>query len=166
LSVDMMPSVDTILDSAWRSASQRASTDDMAVAVVTALRRLHQVIDETAGGTAAATFLASVHQVVLEANLRKLRITRQPPVPKPLPAPLPSARVACAILEDAANGCLALNCAAEDNTPLCEATERLVERLVDLLGGAPDQGALVDRVAAGRPFVTLTVPTDCACPIN
>jgi hypothetical protein len=162
----MMPTPEQIIDSAWHAASQRASTDEMAVATVTALRRLHQVVGESAGETAAAVFRDAVRHLVLQANLRRLRIARQVPAPRELPEAEAGARVACAILEDAANGCLALNAAAEDNTPLCEATEIFAERLFALLGGAPDDGLLAGRIAGDRPFVTLTVPSDCACPIN
>lgn len=161
-----MPTTEEIIDNAWRAASQRASVDEMAVAAITALRRLHQVIDESAGETAAAVFRDSVRYLVVQANLRRLRIARQVPEPKPLPREEVGARVACAILEDAANGCLALNCAAEDNTPLCEATELLAERLFALLGGTPEPALLLSRIGADRPFVTITVPKDCACPIN
>jgi hypothetical protein len=162
----MMPTSEQIIDNAWHAASQRASVDEMAVAAVTALRRIHQVIDESAGETAAAVFRDSVRYLVIQANLRRLRIVRRVPEPKPLPKAEAGARVACAILEDAANGCLALNCAAEDNTPLCEATELLLERLFALLGGTPDAALLASRIVDDRPFLTITVPNDCACPIN
>jgi hypothetical protein len=162
----MMPTSEQIIDNAWHAASQRASVDEMAVAAMTALRRLHQVVDESAGETAAAVFRDSVRYLVLQANLSRLRIVQEVPAPKPLPKAEAGARIACAILEDAANGCLALNCAAEDNTPLCDATQVLVERLFALLGGAPDPALLLDRIVGDRPFVTLTVPRDCACPIN
>jgi hypothetical protein len=162
----MMPTAEQILDNAWHAASQRATADGMAVAAITALRRLHQVVDESAGETAAAIFRDSVRQLVFEANLRRLRIARQVPEPRPLPPAHPDDRVACAILEDGANGCLALNAAFEDNTPLCDAIEFLAERLFALLGGAPDAALLASRIAGSRPFVTITVPADCDCPIN
>ena len=138
----------------------------MTVATIAALRRLHQVVDESAGETAAAVFRDSVRYLVIQANLRRLRTARQVPEPRKLPEAQNAARVACAILEDAANGCLALNCAAEDNTPLCEATENLLERLFALLGGTPEISALTSRIVDQRPFLTITVPSDCACPIN
>jgi hypothetical protein len=162
----MMPTTEQIIDNAWRAASQRASADEMAVATVAALRRLHQVVDESAGETAAAVFRDSVRYLVIQANLRRLRTARQVPEPRSLPEAEAGARVACAILEDAANGCLALNCAAEDNGPLCEATENLLERLFALLGGTPDVSVLTRRIVDERPFLTITVPSDCACPIN
>jgi hypothetical protein len=162
----MMPTTEQIIDNAWRAASQRASADEMAVATVAALRRLHQVVDESAGETAAAVFRDSVRYLLIQANLRRLRTARQVPEPRPLPEAQAGARIACAILEDAANGCLALNCAADDNTPLCEATENLLERLFALLGGTPEIAALTRRIVDDRPFLTITVPSDCACPIN
>lgn len=162
----MMPTAESILDNAWRAASQRATASDMAFATVTALRRFHQVVGESEGDTAAAAFRDGIRNVVARANVRRLRILRHLPDPKPLPEPRQAARVACAILEDAANGCLALYCTAEDDAPLCDATELLLERLFALLGGTPDVTALMSRLVDDRPFVTLTVPTDCACPIN
>ena len=162
----MMPTAEQILDNAWHAASQRATADGMTVAAVAALRRLHQVVDESAGETAAAVFRDSVRHLVYQANLRRVRIAREVPEPRPLPPAEPDARVACAILEDAANGCLALNAACEDNTPLCDAIEFLAERLFALLGGTPDATLLASCITDGRPFVTITVPADCSCPIN
>jgi len=161
----MMPSAETILDGAWHAASRRASCEEMAVACVAALRRLHQVIEESAGETGAAIFRGCIRQLALQAALRHLGRVQKPTAA--LPDAMPSARLACAMLEDAANSCVALNAAAEDNGPLCHATEFLVERLFALLGGMPDANELIDQIVApDRPFVTITVPADCACPIN
>ena len=161
-----MLSVDTIIDGAWKAASNRATSDDLACGVLAALRRLHQVVEENAGETAAGIFLASVRQVVIQATLQRIRFNRKLPSPASLPQPLPQSRRACAILEDAANACIAVNCQADDNGPLCDATEKLLSRLFDLLGGTPDTDALVSRIAGARPFITITMPTACARPIN
>ena len=161
-----MLSVETIIDSAWRAASNRSNSAELACGVIAALRRLRQVIEDNAGETASGIFLASVRQVVMQTTLRNIRHQRKLPDPMPIPRSRPESRIACAILEDAANACLALNCQAEDNSPLCEATERLLNRLFDLLGGTPDTDEITSRIAGQRPFITITVPTDCAQPIN
>jgi hypothetical protein len=161
-----MLAVDTIIGSAWEAASNRGSSEALACGTLAALRRLRQVIEENAGETAAGIFLASVREIVIRATLRNIRRQRKLPAPVALPVSGPESRVACAILEDAANACLALNCQADDNTPLCEATELLLQRLFDLIGGTPDTDEITRRIAGGRPFITITVPTDCAQPIN
>jgi hypothetical protein len=161
-----MLSVDTILDGAWKAASNRANTDDLACGILAALRRLHQVVEENGGETAAGIFLASVRQVVMQATLQRIRFHAKLPIPVKLSPPRPQSRRACAILEDAANACLALNCQADDNGPLCDAMEKLLTLLFDLLGGTPETDDIVSRVAAARPFITITVPTACARPIN
>jgi hypothetical protein len=161
-----MLTVDAIIDSAWQAASNRGTSADLACGVLAALRRLRQVIEDNAGETASGIFLASVRQVVMESTLARIRVHHARPKPVPLPQPRLESRVSCAILEDAANTCLALNCQADDNSPLCQATETLLHRLFDLTGGTPDTDEITERIVGERPFITITVPIDCAQPIN
>ena len=161
--------VEGVLQIAFRIIEARSSTEHVAVGIIAALRRLHAAVHELGGEAMASSMRATLRDIIMAHNLERLRETRRVPQPVPLPAPTPEARFAVAVLEDAANSCLALNTLTPDNGCLHLAICLLAERLIDTLGGAPDYGAFADRLADATslgPPAALTVPTGSRPTVN
>lgn len=150
-----MPIIQGLIEIACRVAGQRgASAEDVALGIVAALRRIHTVVQE-ASDSLALTMREMLRDVIIRHNLDQLRATEALPTSAPLPEKGgAAARLAVAVFEDAANSCLGLNALTPDNQAVAAAAHILLERLIQILGGAPDYRALIDRItdsAAGPP---------------
>jgi hypothetical protein len=150
-----------VLDIAFRVAEGRSSSDeDVALGLIAALRRIHVAAEEMHEGM-ALRLRGEIRDIIIAHNLERLRESKALPSPAALPKPnQSSARLAIALLEDAANSCLALNALTPNNECVKLAVHLLMRRLIAAVGGAPDYSQLIDRIAgpaAGSPSV-LSVP--------
>ena len=140
--------VDGLLDIAFRTVERRAAADEeIALGIVAALRRLHAAAFESGGETTALRLRAALRDAIIAENLERLRRSRRTPPAVALPALQPGGRFAMAVLEDAVDSCLALQSGGD---LVDRASRLLIGRLIDVLGGAPSYGAIVDRVADAR----------------
>jgi hypothetical protein len=136
--------IEAIIELAIKTARRRASSDDIAAGLIAALRRIRAALDEESPKM-ASQMDATVRDVLIAANLGR----REAPAPIAIPAPGHDAGFASLVLEDAALTCLALNAHTDDNSALHAAICLFAARLVAELGGAPDIGAVLDRLWAG-----------------
>jgi hypothetical protein len=153
--------IDGVLEIAARVAEGRGSSkEDIALGIIAALRRIHAVVGEACEGLALSLRM-QISDLIVAHNLERLRQTGSVPAAAPLPEPaLASARVAVAVFDDAANSALALNALTPSNAGIELAVRGLVQRLLGVLGGAPDYRLLVDRIASDEaaPPTLLPVP--------
>jgi hypothetical protein len=143
----MTDAVELVINMAFSAASKRGGKDDVVLGTIAALRRIRTAAEEAGGRPAVAAVGDTIRQIVLMHNARQLGWTGAAPVPARLPEPQSSARVVVAIFEDAANTCLQLNAMTPNNWALGTAINLLTDRLIALLGGAPDLDAVVAQIS-------------------
>lgn len=129
------PVVGAILATAISAAEKRASPGDVAHGVMAALRHLRATADEEAGDAMASAIDDAVRQHLIGGAPSDLRGGATATA---LPAAGPGAAVAAAIMESAADSCLAVNAHAPDNSPLEIAVNALTFQMLRHLSGAPD----------------------------
>lgn len=132
-----LPVVSAILATAISAAEKRASSADVAHGVLAALRHLRAAADEEAGYTMAAAIDTTVRQHLLANVMAERRRVGHEPDEVLLPPAGPGASVAAAILESAADSCLAVNAHAPDNEPLEIAVNALAGQIGRHLNGLP-----------------------------
>ncbi len=134
----MAPVVQAVIASALHAARERSGPGDVAHGLIAGLRHLRTAADEQGGYAVAAAIDTAVRTRILAENLEAARRDGRRPDPVALPAAGPALAVATAILENAADSCLAVNAHAPDNGPLEIAVFALTGQLIQHLGGAPD----------------------------
>jgi len=132
-----LPVVSAILATAISAAEKRASPADVAHGVIAALRHLRATADEEAGYAMAAAIDTAVRQHLLAGGMADLRLNGHGPAAAALPPAGPGAAAASAILQSAADSCLAINAHASDNEPLEIAVGALTRQIARHLGGEP-----------------------------
>lgn len=131
------PVVGAVVASAVSAAEKRASPADVAYGVVAALRRLRAAADEEAGYAMAAAVDTAIRRNLLAGSLAELRRTGRNPPHVVLPTAGPGAASAAAIMESAADSCLAINAYAPDNGPFEAAVGVLTHQIGRHLDGEP-----------------------------
>jgi len=136
--------VSTVIASAMDRAAKGAGKGDLAQGLLAGLRRLRTMVGVQAGYAAACSLDDAIHEVVVERSLDAFGSSGGATVL--IPGRSPRVLRACAILEDAAMSCLALNAYFPGNTALNLSVRLMAERLVDCLGGVPEWCAVMDEL--------------------
>ncbi|WP_119681206.1 hypothetical protein [Indioceanicola profundi] len=143
----MLDPVEAIVRSAVGNASHRAAPAEVASACLSALRRLHRIVEEADGPTVAAIVVDNaVAGAILAHNLAVLRESGRTPEPVQLPAYTSGGRTATAILEDAVDSSLLFHPVMPGDSVPATIARELVAAMSALLGGAPDLGELLDSI--------------------
>lgn len=141
--------VPQLIRSAIQHASHRAQGPELAAAILSALRRLHHILDEAGGTNLAQQFVdGPVSNEILERNLRHIERHGAEPAPVPLPA-APSAGPATTIMLDAVDSGLLLNNLIPGNSGLPLLAPELTTALLNSLGGTPDAAGLLSLLRNG-----------------
>ena len=134
--------VELVIASAFERAARDASDDDLVRGILAALRRIRITVGAQAGYSAACSLDDSIRELIVERALQRQDSDGDFPRTVTLPAPGPRSARACAIVEDAALSCIALNAFGPGNEMLSDAVRTFVALLLSRLHGVPDWLAL------------------------
>ncbi|GEM_PF-2097261 len=136
----MQPAVARVVELAVTQARARTTRAAVASAIVAALRRIHQTVNEQAG-YAAATILDDFIRAHIRAEADKGGLPL-----RELPADTVHDARAEAILDDCVSTCIALNAFTPANGALITAVSTLLDHLFRQIEGAPDPDELFARL--------------------
>lgn len=141
--------VEAIVNHAVLTAGKRGTKADVILGILAALRQIRAIADGSGGTALAASVDERIRSAVIVHNLRRIAVEGAAPRPVPLPDPTSTASPATAILRDAVDTSIAFEGLTQNSSTLLMATEALLDRLITLLGGAPDGEALLERIGGG-----------------